>query len=48
LPSAEPTNPQPTSATGDDPPAGTHRKPPTLYNAPGDPPPSERNTNQPQ
>ncbi len=38
-PSAEPPNPQSTSAAGDDPPAGTHRKPPTLYNAPGETPP---------
>lgn len=47
-PPAEQSAPAPTSAEGDDPPAGTHRKPPTLYNAPGDPPPSERNSNQPQ
>ena len=45
--SAEPPTPPPTSVAGDAP-AETHRKPPTLYNAPGDPPPSERNSTQPQ
>jgi hypothetical protein len=51
-PSAEPASSQspssqPTSEAGD-PPAEQHRKPPTLYNAPGDPPPSERTSSQPQ
>jgi hypothetical protein len=45
--SSQSANSQPTSAA-DDPPTETHRKPPTLYNAPGEQPPDGRNTSQPK